>query len=268
MRRSLPVSILLRDLADSMRAPGFWLYGAWIDTNIQYRSQALGAFWMVASTIVFVGVLGTLYSQVLNIGDDRYYAHLATGYVLWSFIQMGLTKSGRIYSKERSMIQNGYVKYTNYVLRLFTGQLINLSYNLLVVAGAIALTPVVLTSAIFILLLTIPLFLLAVLGMGFLLSVVGARYSDLPELIQTIMRLGFFVTPIIWVATATGKGALIGPFLYLNPFYYLIKIIRGPLVYGEVPWLEIGAVAAAIPVIWILASLAYSRAKPYIPLWI
>ena len=56
--------------------------------------------------------------------------------------------------------------------------------------------------------------------------------------------------------------------MYANPFYYLIEIIREPLVYGHVPWFEIGVVAAAIPIIWLLASLAYARARPYLPLWI
>ena len=66
-----------------MRAPGFWLYGAWIDTSMRYRSQALGAFWMVSGTLAFVLLLGTLYSQVLKADSEIYYAHIAAGYVLW-----------------------------------------------------------------------------------------------------------------------------------------------------------------------------------------
>ena len=97
----------------------------------------------------------------------------------------------------------------------------------------------------------------------------GARYADFAELLRTIMRLGFFVTPIIWVpGAAGGKAGIIGPFIYANPFYYLIEIIRAPLVYGHVPWFEVGVVAAAVPIIWMLASLAYARARPFVPLWI
>ena len=96
----------------------------------------------------------------------------------------------------------------------------------------------------------------------------GARYSDLGELVQTLLRLAFFVTPIVWMPASTGRGGLVGAFLYANPFYYLIEIIRRPMVQGHVPWLEIGVVLAAAPLIWLLASLAYGRAKPYIPLWV
>jgi ABC-type polysaccharide/polyol phosphate export permease len=59
-----------------------------------------------------------------------------------------------------------------------------------------------------------------------------------------------------------------GAFLYANPFYYLIEVVRGPLVYNQVPWLEIGVVAAAVPLIWLITAVVYARAKPFIPMWI
>ncbi len=124
------------------------------------------------------------------------------------------------------------MKYVDYVLRMFSGHLISLAYNLLIVVGVVLLTPVHLSAADFVLLLTVPLFMVAILGVCFFLSVVAARYPDIAELMRTVLRLFFFITPIIWMPSM-GKGAVIGAFIYLNPFYYLIEIIRGPLVYGH-----------------------------------
>jgi len=269
LRRRPSRWVLFYDLVEAWRAPGFWLYGAWMDASLRHRSQALGAFWMVAGTLVFVLLLGTLYSQALNNQNQTYYAHLATGYVFFIFVQQSLSQACKVFALDRGMIQNGYVKYVNYVLRMFGSQFINLLYNLIVVVGAILLTPVALTPAVFALVLTLPLFLLATLGACFFMSVIGARYPDVGELVRTTLRLAFFVTPIIWIPdAASGKGAYLAPFLFANPFYYLVEIIRAPLVYGHVPWLEIGVVATAVPVIWLGAGLAYARSKPYIPLWI
>jgi homopolymeric O-antigen transport system permease protein len=267
--RGRPSSLaLFQDLIAAFKAPGFWLYGAWIDTTVSYRSQALGAFWMVAGTVASVVLLGALYSRVLKHNSEIYYAHIGTGYVLWAFIQQALQRSARVFKDNISMIQNGYVRYVDYVLRLVGAQLINLGYNLIVVIGAIALTPVNITIADLALFLTVPLFLLAVLGVCFFLSIVGARYQDVSELMRTVLRLFFFITPIIWMPSSSGKGALIGAFIYANPFYYLVEIIRGPLVYSHIPWFEIGVVLASIPMIWLVTALAYARAKPFIPLWI
>ena len=115
-RRSTSVLTLFQDLAASFRSPGFWLYGAWIDTSLRHRAQALGAFWSVAGTLVFVILLGTLYSHVLHNRSSSYYAYLATGFVLWAFISGSLVQSSLVFTKNRSMIQNGYVKYPDYVL--------------------------------------------------------------------------------------------------------------------------------------------------------
>lgn len=266
-RKPVPFLALLQDLAASFRTPGFWLYGAWIDTSLRYRSQAFGPVWMIMGTLVFVLVLGSLYSQVLGDTNPVYFGHLAAGYVLWIFMQQLLVQSARLFANNRNMIQNGYVKYADYELRLFVNGLITLAHNLLVVVGVMVVTQIALTSAAWVLFLTVPLLMVTLLGAAFLFSIIGARYPDFFELLQTLLRLGFFITPIIWTVSGVGKGALIGPFLYLNPFYYLIEIVRGPLIYGYVPWIEIGAVTAAAVVVWLLACAVYARAKPYIPLW-
>lgn len=260
--------LLMHDLAASLRAPGFWLYGAWIDVSVRHRGQALGALWNVASTALFVGLIGTLFSHVMD-GGHTYIAHLATGYVFFMFIQQNLNQSTNIFSRNKQFIQNGYVKYSDYLLRLFTTQIINLTYNLSVVLCALILSPIHYTMAVFALLFTVPLFFVSVLGLDFLLSIVGARYKDIGELLRAVLGLGMFVTPIIWVAgSGQGKGAMIGPFVYANPFYYLIEIVRAPLVYGVVPWFEVAVVLVMLPVIWVLAGLAYARGRSYVPLWI
>lgn len=263
-----PRLLLLHDLAASLRAPGLWLYGAWIDVSVRHRGQALGALWNVASTALFVGLIGTLFSSVMD-GGPTYFAHLATGYVFFMFIQRSLNQSANVFSKNKNLIQNGYVKYADYVLRLFATQIISLAYNLIVIVCVLILVPIDYTMAVFALLFTIPLFFVAILGLNFLLSITGARYKDIGELLRAVLGLAMFVTPIIWVAgSGQGKGAVFGPFLYANPFYYLIEIVRTPLVYGVVPWLEIAVVAAAVPIIWLLAGLAYARGRSYVPLWI
>jgi len=259
---------LLEDLAASFWAPGFWIYGAWMDTVLRYRTQLLGPFWMIAGPLIIVLVLGNLYAGILGTQDHRYLAHLAIGIVIWSFVQQSLQGSARVFWQNRRMIQTGYVRYTDYILRLIFKNIIVLGHNLLVVVGVIVFTGVYVTPTALILFITVPLVLSMVLGVCCLFAVIGARYADLADLLQSILRIAVFVTPIIWVPHMVGKAALIGPFLYLNPFYYLIEVLRTPLVYGTVPWLEISVLAAAMPLIWIPTILTFARAKLYIPLWV
>lgn len=260
--------LLLHDIKASLSAPGFWLYGAWIDVSVRHRGQALGALWNVASTALFIVMIGTLFSHVMD-GGSTYFAHLATGFVFFMFVQQNLNQAANIFTRNRALIQNGYVKYTDYVLRMFATLLINLAYNCVVVVCVLIFAPVTITPAVFALLFTVPLFFVAILGADFFLSITGARYKDIGELLRSVLGLAMFVTPIIWVAgSGQGKGAILGPFIYANPFYYLIEIVRAPLVYGVVPWFEITVVVAMTPVLWLLAGVAYAKGRSYVPLWI
>ncbi|HXG78770.1 MAG TPA: ABC transporter permease [Methyloceanibacter sp.] len=261
---------LFRDLGASLRVPGFWAYGAWMDTVLRYRTHALGPVWMVSGTVVFVLVLGTLYSRVLGAEGQRYLPHLAAGIVVWGFLQHSLQGSARVFASNRNLIQNGYVHYADYILRLLLKNSIELAHNFLVVVAVLFFSGVTLTAAAWVLLLTVPLVFAAIMGACFLFAVVGARYADFQNALQSVLRVAIFVTPIIWGPhmLERGRGAFIGPFLYLNPFYYLVEVVRAPLVYGHVPWLEICVLAAAIPLIWAVAAHIYGRARAYIPLWV
>ena len=167
------VLTLFRDIRGAFQKTGFWLYGAWIDTSLQHRSHALGAFWMIAGTLAFVLCLGTLYSHVLGDDSQIYYAHLAIGYIVWEFMLQLLGSSPRLFKKYQTMIHNGYINYAGYELRLLTAQLINLGYNVSIIVGVVLLIPIHLSWSWLILLFTFPLLVFVVLGISFLLSVHG-----------------------------------------------------------------------------------------------
>jgi len=64
----------------------------------------------------------------------------------------------------------------------------------------------------------------------FVFGVLGARFRDLGELFNAIMRISFLATPIIWVPTKDMETGIIGSFLVYNPFYHFVDVIRAPLL--------------------------------------
>ena len=61
---------------------------------------------------------------------------------------------------------------------------------------------------------------------------------------------------------------MIGAALYFNPFYYLIEVVRAPLMSGTVPAFEIMVLLIALPVGWLVASFLYARTQYSIALWV
>jgi homopolymeric O-antigen transport system permease protein len=259
---------LLSDFLDSLHHADYWVYAGWMDILLRYRATVLGPIWIIAGTGLFVAMIGTLYRRVMLSSHPTYLAHLAIGVILWTLMSNYLVGSCRVYRSSAHLILNGNVRFTDYLFRLLLVNGTLLLHNSLIVVAVFLLTPASLSPTCLALLMTVPLLAAFLFGAAALLSVVGARYPDLGELLQSLLRIAFFITPIVWSPHDHGRSEFIGLFLYTNPFYYLLEIVRSPLIDDRIPWFEIGVVAAAALVVWVLASHVYARGKNYIPLWI
>lgn len=270
-RSASPVSIgaLFRDLQESAKTNGFWFYSSWIEILLAYRSTALGPLWILIGTGVFVFFVGSLYGRVgLTGGTNVYLAHLAVGIILWFFISSTLVGGCRLYWSNRSNILDGANSYTDLILKSLTTNLIYLLHNAVIIVLVFLFTSAHVPLTAFALLLTVPLLVANVLWMTIILSILGARYGDLDEIMHSTLRLLFFITPILWIPHEHVRGPMVDAVLYLNPFYYLLEIVREPLVYGQIPYLEIGVSLAVLPFGWLAACLLYSRTRSWIALWL
>ena len=262
------VSQLSYDLYQSFKARGFWLYSAWVEVLLGYRSTILGPLWSVIGTAFFIFIIGAVFKTMMGARGDFYVVHLAVGYVLWQYMSKTLTQSTRFFQSNSSSILDGIASYTDVVLKESLKNFISLIHNCLVILIAFIYVGLYPSFLSVVLLITVPLVLAVVFFMSVALAILGARYSDLVEMIRAVMRLMFFITPILWVPGEGTKGLLFDAILYFNPFYYLIEVIRGPLVYGKMPYFEIAVVGAALSLAWLVASVLYARTKSVIALWL
>ena len=86
-----------------------------------------------------------------------------------------------------------------------------------------------------------PIVILAIAGLLILLvntiwvvmvvGIIAARYRDITEIINNIIRIAFFLTPIMWLPDMVGRHTEL---LYFNPLYHFIELIRAPLL-GNAP---------------------------------
>jgi len=63
------------------------------------------------------------------------------------------------------------------------------------------------------------------------IGMMSARFRDVPQLINSVVQIVFFVTPIMWKPELLRSRTFIADF---NPFYHLLEIVRAPLL-GSLP---------------------------------
>jgi len=182
---------------------------------------------MVGITMIVVAK-SFLFSGILNVPSERIIPNLAIGMLTWRLLSGIINGSCIAITSHKANFEQGYFPLFTPVL----STIVNHSFSF-----AHALLPMLIISFYFAIpnfkdiWLVLPgliLICFASIPVGYILSVICTRYRDLGNLINAVMGVLFFLTPVIWVPEmATGVREWV---LLLNPFYHFIELVRDPLV--------------------------------------
>lgn len=223
-------------LADCIKSFGKWrvfLYLGIQDVRGRYQRTKLGLLWPFMTISVWVVGVGAIYGNLFHQDLSSFLPYLASGFVLWGFIQGSLVEGCSSYFSAVGYIKQFNFPTTVYVLR-------------------------VLVSSFFNFIITIPILFLILLyfdidfGFGTLGVLIGILIlfminffhilffssitlyvKDTPHLVSALLQLMFFVTPIIFTVDMLKQKGL--DFIYAyNPFYYMIEVVRYPLLNNSI----------------------------------
>jgi homopolymeric O-antigen transport system permease protein len=259
---------IIQDMRKSINNSAFWLYSAWLEIVLRYRATFLGPAWMIVSIAIFVIVLGNIYKSILNIEASLYFLHLASGIIFWTFMQQTIQYSSRIFQTNRAFFLNGNTLPTDFIFKLVTTNFIVLLHNFVVIIAVYIFSWKMVPLTALLMLAGVGLMILNAVWVGTVFAILGARYRDVDEIIQPILRIAFLATPVLWLPNMRGKGPMMELVLTLNPFYHFLEITRAPLM-GEIPSLSSWLTVLGITVVgWCLAYFVYRRYMAAVPLWV
>lgn len=203
-----------------------WALG-WLDIRLRYRGSMLGPFWLTISTGVMVAALGGLYSVLFKLQLKEYLPFLALSQVLWGFLSALVSESCSAFTDAEGVIRSVRMPFFVFAMRVLIRNAVVLGHNILVIVVVFAVFAMWpgLNS-----LLAIPgllMWIVDALALALLLGSFCARFRDIQPIVNSVMQIAFFVTPVIWKPEQLGSGMST---LALNPFYDLLEIVRGPIL--------------------------------------
>jgi len=259
---------LVKDLTASFQFPEYWLYSTWMKFGLQYRKTTLGPLWLMISPAVFVIMLGFLFSSVNARPLDVFMPYMSVGYITWTLMVGIISNSTPLFHQRRSELLQGDMRLTDIVLsNLFTTFLQFLHQTPILIAVFIFFKITIAPLALLISLLGIILILLNGVWLSIVCGIIGTQFRDLAEVISAVMRLAFFITPIIWMHQ-NGAGGILGVYLVLNPFFHFLEVVRAPLLGNTIPQLTWIIVLSVTCLGYILAISLYRIQARRIPLWV
>ncbi|WP_167434361.1 ABC transporter permease [Mesorhizobium helmanticense] len=240
----------LADIGRGLRMRNVWMALAHEDIGDQHKRTTLGPVWLLINYLAYAGTF------VVIFGDNRsvphFAAYVATGLFVWLYLMEVLTQSVTLFTREESFIKGTTLPLTVYVMRMTMQSVIRAGYALV---GCLAILLLVGTSVTVDWIwsgLALCLIVVATPAAILVLAVAGAFFPDLGFIVQNLMRIGMFLTPVFW--TGPGHG-IRGEFYRWNPFTYFLEIVRLPVINAEVPIAAFGICATIILLLWVLAAL-------------
>lgn len=258
-------TLALVDIVRGAHAFHLWGLLGWQDIRRRYRRSRLGPLWLTISMGILVAVLGMLYGALWDVEISDYAPFLALGFIVWGLISAMVVEGCSAFIGSANIIKQVSLPLSVHVYRIVWRNLIILFHNaaiFVVVAIMFSVWPG--WAGI----LALPgLMLLCLNGawMGLLTGLVSARYRDVPPIVNSIMRVAVFVTPVIWMPELLPQRTAL---LDFNPFFHLLELVRAPLL-GQVPaaasWL---AVAGMTFTGWLVTFALFCRYRWRVSYWV
>ncbi len=264
----VPMRSLLRDMAASLRDPGFWGFSSWLDIVVRSRQSRLGIFWLVSPVIVYVWGVGYFFATMMGVPLSQHAAYVAVGYVVFRCVSVIVTDATSAFSGASAFILDGHVRLTDFVLRVVATALFHAALSLPVVLVALAFSPETQWHGVLLALAMLPVVILNGIWVAILFALLGARFLDLRHLITNIFMFAFLLTPIIWHADMMPAGSLRGSVMRFNPFYHLIEVVRAPILGMPADPTSLPYLLVMTTVGCLVALVTYRRYARYVPLWV
>lgn len=255
------------DLLNGLAHWELWGRLGWLEVKRRYRRTVLGPFWSGISYGLFVAAFGVVGAGILRQSTGEFTPFLAAGMLVWLLISAIVNEAGSVFVATANVLRQIRLNYSVLVYALvwrnFLVFLHNLVIFLVVLLFATDQRP---TPAMLLAIPGLALLLLNGTWLALLLGMLCTRFRDVQQLASNILQIFMFITPLFW-----SPDLLIGTsrefIVRFNPMYYLVDIVRTPLLNGIPPRRSYEIVLLITVLGWIATVVAFRRFRARIPYW-
>jgi ABC-2 type transport system permease protein/lipopolysaccharide transport system permease protein len=216
-----------RDLARGLVRYRMWWALAVQDIRLRYRGSMLGPFWLTISTAIMVLGMGVIYAHLFHTRTQTYVPYLTLGLIIWNAIGGLILDSCQTFLAAGSVIQQVPIAFSIHVYRVVCRNFIILAHSLVIVPIVLVIFSVPLGASLVELVPAILALAINGVWVALLFGMFCARFRDIPPIVNSLLQVGFFLTPVIWPIDALG---IYRPLAEFNPLFAAIDVVRAPLL--------------------------------------
>lgn len=244
----------------------FCLFGV-NDIRKRYSRSSLGQLWITLSLAIQIASIGLVWGYIFKIPLSDYLPYLATGMVFWNYVTITLTEGSGIFITFASYIKELSIPKLSYVNSLIVKNIIILLHN------AVVLIPIYFCYSVDVSFYSIFLSLLGLLLMSIFsylviipISLVSLRFRDITNIINSIIPIALYVTPIMWKIDILPEKY--HSYMVLNPITVFLSLCRDPLLGIQIDNNYYIAAILYIGIFTLFSTLLFSKFRSKIVYWV
>jgi ABC-2 type transport system permease protein len=270
---SISFTRALGDLRAGWEQRELWAHLGWQDIRQRYRRSFLGPIWISITMAVTAIALGVLYAGLFDTDVAVQLPNILVGMIIWNFISGCILEGSEVFTSNVGLITHLPSPLSVHVYRLLWRQTLFFLHNLVVYVIMLFVFPQHLTWPD---LAAFPAFGLLVLNgawAALLFGIFTTRFRDLSPIVQAVVQLAFFLTPIVWIYdtflhSPNPSVAARARLAELNPFLHFVEILRRPML-GQDQQPRFWIVVLGITVVgWAITLLALRRYRARVSYWV
>jgi ABC-type polysaccharide/polyol phosphate export permease len=247
---------------------GIGLMLGWQDIKQSYRRSVFGQLWITIGMAVTIAAIGIVFGTIFGTPVQVFLPYLASGLIIWALMAGIINDGNTAFISAEEMIKQLPLPKIVYVVRVVWRNMIIAGHNIiifpivvLIVGGktnwSIVLWPIGMFVSIF-----------TLSGVAFLFGIVAARYRDLPQIVNAVLTVCFYLTPVLWMKESLGDDELVNAIVTTNPLYHILQVARLPLI-GEIPSIDNWAwVFGSAFIFWTAGLFMFKKYEKRIAYWV
>lgn len=199
----------------------------------QHRNSVLGYFWWLLDPLLNVVIYYFLVVVLFHSGGEGYGVYLAIGLIVWRWLGSTVGTASRSIIAQAGIITQVYLPKSIFPIGATFSQLINFLFGLLVIAIFLVFFSIIPGIELLWLPYIIVMQLIFLTAISLLLAYVCVFIRDIDTLVNHLMRVWFFGSPVIWQEDMIPEK--LRWLIDMNPMTHFLASYRDILMYRLSP---------------------------------
>ena len=199
----------------------------------KYKGSFLGVLWSFINPLLQVLVYAIVFPYIMRVQTDNYLVFLIIGIIPWTFFTTVINQGMITVRMNGGIIKKVYFPREILPISVATSGLINFLISCIIILLFCIFGKVGLSWHLVLLPIIAFIEYIFALGLTFALSAINIYIKDTEYIVQFIINMLFYATPILYTATLFPEK--IRWVLYINPMAQIIEAYRSIFLYHQLP---------------------------------